>query len=177
MIPKLNQELDMCPISGGDIGEFMAMSTSGEILWKHRQRAAFNTAALTTAGGLVFLGDWNRYINAYDVKTGDRLWQTGAATSAQGFPISTRCAAGSTLLCRSASAPRVGGPTSRSNSRPRTSSQWDRLPILSKRLSVAVQLEPTPNPGGQAPIAIRRERSQGALRRTHRTVEVPICRQ
>jgi alcohol dehydrogenase (cytochrome c) len=76
------------PIGGTDIGEFMAMSTSGEILWKHRQRAAFNTAALTTAGGLVFVGDWNRYINAYDVKSGDLLWQTRAATSAQGFPIS-----------------------------------------------------------------------------------------
>jgi alcohol dehydrogenase (cytochrome c) len=76
------------PIGGTDIGEFMAMSTSGEILWRHRQRAAFNTAALTTAGGLAFIGDWNRYINAYDVKTGDLLWQTRAATSAQGFPIS-----------------------------------------------------------------------------------------
>jgi alcohol dehydrogenase (cytochrome c) len=64
------------------------MSTSGEILWKKRQRASFNTAALTTAGGLVFVGDWNRYIYAYDVKSGAQLWQTRAATSAQGFPIS-----------------------------------------------------------------------------------------
>jgi alcohol dehydrogenase (cytochrome c) len=76
------------PISGGEIGEFLAMSTSGEILWKKRQRASFNTAALTTAGGLVFVGDWNRYINAYDVKSGNLLWQTRAATSPQGFPIS-----------------------------------------------------------------------------------------
>ena len=143
MIPKLNQELDMCPSfggvkswramayspeteafyipaqltcqkitfidvkkveggggvgqgrrdnyahpkSGGDIGEFVAMSVSGEILWKHRQRASYNTAALTTAGGLVFVGDWNRYIYAYDVKSGDLLWQTRAATSPQGFPV------------------------------------------------------------------------------------------
>ena len=57
------------------------------------------------------------------------------------------------------------------------SCQWDRLPIVGIRLSVAIQLEPTPNPGGPGRIAIRRERSQGALRRTHRTVEVPICRQ
>jgi alcohol dehydrogenase (cytochrome c) len=76
------------PDSGENLGEFIAMSTSGKVLWKKRQRAAFNTAALTTAGGLAFIGDWNRYINAYDVKTGDLLWQTRAAQSPQGFPIS-----------------------------------------------------------------------------------------
>ena len=76
------------PPSDGNLGEFMALDTSGKILWKHRQRSAFNTAALTTAGGLAFVGDWNRYINAYDVKTGELLWQTRTLTSAQGFPIS-----------------------------------------------------------------------------------------
>ncbi len=75
------------PDSGENLGEFVAMSTSGEVLWKKRQRAAFNTASLTTGGGLVFVGDWNRYINAYDVKSGDLLWQTRAPTSPQGFPI------------------------------------------------------------------------------------------
>ena len=75
------------PASGGNLGEFIAMDTSGRILWKHRQRAPFNSAALTTGGGLVFVGDWNRYINAYDVKSGELLWQTRAATSPQGFPI------------------------------------------------------------------------------------------
>ena len=55
--------------------------------------------------------------------------------------------------------------------------QWDRLAILGIRLSVAIQLEPTLNPGDPGRIAIRRESSQGALRRTHRTVEVPIYRQ
>ena len=75
------------PASDGNLGEFMALDTSGKILWKHRQRAPFNTSALTTAGGLVFVGDWNRYINAYDVKTGDLLWQTRTLTSPQGYPI------------------------------------------------------------------------------------------
>ena len=76
------------PDSGENLGEFIAMSTTGKVLWKIRQRAAFNTATLTTAGGLAFIGDWNRYINAYDVKTGELLWQTRAAQSPQGFPIS-----------------------------------------------------------------------------------------
>ena len=75
------------PTSDGNLGEFIALDTTGKILWKHRQRAPFNSAALTTGGGLVFVGDWNRYINAYDVKTGDLLWQTRAMTSPQGYPI------------------------------------------------------------------------------------------
>ena len=41
-----------------------------------------------TAGGLVFVGDWNRYIHGFDVKTGELLWQTRGQASAQGFPMS-----------------------------------------------------------------------------------------
>ncbi len=76
------------PASDGNLGEFVAMHRTGEILWKHRQRTPFNSAALTTGGGLVFVGDWDRFANAYDVATGDLLWQTRLPTSVQGFPIS-----------------------------------------------------------------------------------------
>jgi alcohol dehydrogenase (cytochrome c) len=73
---------------GGNLGEFAAMdAASGRILWLHRQRAPFNSAALTTGGGLVFVGDWNRYLNAYDVSNGTLLWQNRLTTSPQGFPI------------------------------------------------------------------------------------------
>jgi alcohol dehydrogenase (cytochrome c) len=77
------------PESGGDnLGEFAAMdSATGRILWRHRQRAPFNSAALTTGGGLVFVGDWNRYINAYDVTSGKLLWQNRLTMSPQGYPI------------------------------------------------------------------------------------------
>jgi alcohol dehydrogenase (cytochrome c) len=76
------------PESGDNLAQFVAMdSATGRILWLHRQRAPFNTAALTTAGGLVFVGDWNRYINAYDVASGTLLWQNRLTTSPQGFPI------------------------------------------------------------------------------------------
>ena len=64
------------------------MHRTGRILWRHRQRTPFNSAALTTAGGLVFIGDWNRFANAYDEATGELLWQTRLPTSVQGFPIS-----------------------------------------------------------------------------------------
>ena len=76
------------PASGGNLGEFVAMHWSGKLLWKHRQRTPFNSAALTTAGGLAFIGDWDRYASAYDVATGELVWQTRLPTSIQGFPIS-----------------------------------------------------------------------------------------
>ena len=72
------------PKSGGNLGEFVAMDLSGKILWKYRQRATFNSTTLTTAGDLAFIGDWNRYIDAFDAKTGDLLWQTRAGASVQG---------------------------------------------------------------------------------------------
>ena len=64
------------PDAPDQLGEFQAMDIrTGETLWRNRRRAPYNTAALTTAGGLVFIGDWERYIFAYDAATGDKLWQ------------------------------------------------------------------------------------------------------
>jgi alcohol dehydrogenase (cytochrome c) len=77
------------PESGGNLGELAAIEArTGRILWVTRQRAPFNSAALTTGGGLVFVGDWNRYFNAYDASSGKLLWQNRLTTSPQGFPIS-----------------------------------------------------------------------------------------
>ena len=42
---------------------------------------------LTTAGGLAFVGDDDRYFKASDVMTGKPLWQARLGTSVQGFPI------------------------------------------------------------------------------------------
>ena len=41
--------------------------------WSRQQRAAFLTAAVTTAGGLVFVGDVDRRLRALDVETGETL--------------------------------------------------------------------------------------------------------
>jgi alcohol dehydrogenase (cytochrome c) len=77
------------PAGGGNLGEFLALDLkSGKVLWRQRMPTPFNTAALTTAGGLAFGGDWDRHLFAYDVSTGKILWQTRLLTSAQGFPIS-----------------------------------------------------------------------------------------
>jgi alcohol dehydrogenase (cytochrome c) len=75
------------PKSPNELGEFVAMGRDGRVLWKQRVRTPYNTAALTTAGGLAFVGDWDRHFYAYDVQTGTLLWQTRTPTSAQGFPI------------------------------------------------------------------------------------------
>ncbi len=76
------------PASEGDLGQYLAMDIrSGKVLWRDRTPSPSNTAALATAGGLAFGGDWDRHLYAYDAATGKILWQTRLVTSAQGFPI------------------------------------------------------------------------------------------
>lgn len=58
-----------------------------EELWSREQRAAFLTSATTTAGGVVFIGDVDRYFRALDVRTGDVLWETRLGHAAHGYPI------------------------------------------------------------------------------------------
>ena len=60
---------------------------TGDILWRHRTRTPPNTATLTTGGGLVVVGDFDRYLYVHDAATGKILFQTRLSTSVQGFPI------------------------------------------------------------------------------------------
>ena len=61
------------------------MARDGHGALAQRTRTPFNTAALTTAGGLAFVGDWDRHFYAYDAQTDAVLWQTRTPTSRAGL--------------------------------------------------------------------------------------------
>ena len=58
-----------------------------EEAWSVEQKAPFLTGVLATGGGIAFVGDYDRWVKAYDVETGEPLWESRLASTVEGFPV------------------------------------------------------------------------------------------
>ncbi len=77
------------PGTDGNLGKLGAYNVDTmEEVWNYQQRASFHTGTISTAGNLVFVGDLDRRFMAFDVRTGEKLWETRLGTSVQGHPVS-----------------------------------------------------------------------------------------
>ena len=76
------------PNSDGNIGRVDAVGLDNQkSAWSYRTRAPQTGAVLATGGGLVFSGSWDRYIRAFDDRTGKLLWQIRTSNAVNSFPI------------------------------------------------------------------------------------------
>lgn len=76
------------PGAEDEIGLLTAIDVAtGRTKWQLRQRPGFGGSVLTTGGGLAFVSDDARRFRAFDVETGDVLWEQILNSTAGGYPV------------------------------------------------------------------------------------------
>ena len=97
------REVDLAPGGGGygadvatypmpgkenQAGALLAIDVrTMEIKWRVEQQALFLSGAVSTDGGVLFIGDLDRRFQALDTETGQLLWSTRLPAPAHGYPI------------------------------------------------------------------------------------------
>ncbi len=78
------------PENGAVWGTLSAISTreKGRIRWQYKTQQPLVGGVLVTAGGLVFTGEGNGYLDAFDAETGKLLWQFQCGAGVNAPPIS-----------------------------------------------------------------------------------------
>ena len=72
----------------GHLTEVRAIDMStGREAWRYSQRAPNAGSTLATAGNVVFFGDLNRRLRAFDAETGAVLWETILGSQITGYPV------------------------------------------------------------------------------------------
>ena len=76
------------PDSDGKFGRLQAVDLeTRELSWSFREVSPPTSAALATAGGIVFLGSLDQSFKAFDDRNGEVLWQTDLGDVPAAFPI------------------------------------------------------------------------------------------
>nr|WP_298721087.1 PQQ-binding-like beta-propeller repeat protein [uncultured Steroidobacter sp.] len=69
-------------------GPFVALNVdTGKIAWQYTAPQPLIGGALATAGNLVFMGEGNGWFNAFNAKTGERLWRFNLGAGVNAPPI------------------------------------------------------------------------------------------
>lgn len=76
------------PDTDGNYGRVQAIDVRNRsTTWTIRRRAPVSSAILSTAGGLIFEGDRDRWFRASNSETGEVLWQIRLNSVPNGFPV------------------------------------------------------------------------------------------
>ena len=83
------QKFYFTPGSKQQLGRLSAYRASDmKEMWTWEQRSPFLSAVLSTAGGVAFVGDFDRRFKAVDVTNGKVIWETRLGNTVQGYPVS-----------------------------------------------------------------------------------------